>query len=263
MRIHAPNRFASLVGFGLSETSARVYLALVDQASMTATALSSAANVPRSHLYNVIQELQSLGLVDIVAEESRRTFRAKPFSNYLLRRERELQEQISALQEAGGTLAQALQPPPLGLMGDEEAGEVRLVIGRRAVANELDAMLARAETSIVASASDNAAPRLARHLARWKADHAGAADRVRPLVFLPCAPAGWAQPDFPSDGIDVRRLKRGRPVISLVIDGEALLIIHPIPDTPDERTGRDFAVFTNDRAFARGHVALLEDAAET
>jgi hypothetical protein len=249
-----------LVGFGLSETTARVYLSLVDQPVMTASALASAANVPRSHLYNVLQELQALGLVEVFAEETRRSFRAKPFADFLALRCEELRQQIAAMERAA-SLAEALRPPPLDRDGPLEAGEVRLVLGRRAVAREIDAMLQHATREIVMASSDNGRARIARHLARWAGDRGASRPGPRVRIFVPPAPSGWMQPDV--DGgveAEVRHFAQPRAMLSVAVDEGQLLVVHPIPDTPDERVGRDFAILTSDRVFARGHVQLLASA---
>src|SRR5438552_9260427 len=132
----------SLQAFGLSETSARVYLILVDQPSMTAAALASASDVPRSHLYNIVQELHGLGLVEVIVEESRRSFRAKPFCEFLARLATDLRSELAAMENAAANFAPKLEPPPLKPLGDLEGGEVRLVLGRKAVASTIDDLLA-------------------------------------------------------------------------------------------------------------------------
>lgn len=254
------NRLASLTSFGLSDTSARVYLALVDEPCMTASALASAANVPRSHLYNVVRDLQALDLVEVLAEESRRSFRAKPITSFLARRARDLEAEVRSLRVAERDLAPLMQPPPMDRTLDIEAGEVRLVIGRAAVANEIDGILSAAHTSVTVSASSHGTIRMARHLGRWK--EATQAKHIRPTVYLPelGVAAADAKP-FPVESVDVRRLHARLPFISVIVDHTALLAVHPIPDSSDERIGRDFGIYTSDHTFARAHEVLLAEAA--
>lgn len=261
MRHAGGSRLNALVGFGLSETSARVYLALVEQPSMTASALASAAHVPRSHLYNIVQELQAVGLVEIIAEASRRSFRAKPFANFLQHRARELRAQLAATEGAGRVLSAALEPPPLQPLADVAAGEVRLVVGRRAVAREIDDLLAGAASQIALACSDNGWGRLERHLRRWA--QAGPDPSIRVRIFLPAGEGAWAQPDVVAGPqVETRRLRSARDMISVAIDEQTALFVHPIPDTPEERNGHDLAVLTTSRVFTRGHVDLLVQASD-
>lgn len=261
MRLHASSRLESLLSFGLSETCARVYLALIDQPSMTATSLASAAKVPRSHLYTIIQDLQADGLAEIIVEETRRSYRAKPVDAYLARREAELRREMEATHNARRTLAPALEPPAM-LPSTEAGGELRVVIGRRAVAREIDSMLAAAQREIVIATSENSGTRMARHLRRWRAEHP--AEGIRILLYHGDSSAEWIEPDTAHDQhVTVRRLMRARKAIAVAVDRERILLIHPLPDTPDERTGRDFGVLTANATIAGSYIDLLEDAART
>lgn len=262
MRLPATSRLETLTSFGLSETCARVYLALLDQPCMGATALASAAKVPRSHLYDVIQDLQGHGLAEILVEEKRRAYRARPIDAYLAAREDELRREVEETRRARRSIAPTMEPPPLDPAADAENGGSRLVLGRRAVAREIDELLLGAKREIVVAASSNAWPRLARHLRDLRA--AGGAPGVAVLAYRGAGASEWipSDPD-PLPGIETRALGCPQPVLVVAIDGERIILVHPSPDTPDARVGRDFGILTASAAIARSYAALLDAAARS
>ena len=76
------DRLSLLLEYGLSEYQARVYLALLEFPSLPAGALAKAAQIPRNRLYEVLEELQGMGLVEIILGETR-SYRAHPLTVYL------------------------------------------------------------------------------------------------------------------------------------------------------------------------------------
>lgn len=260
MQLRTTSRFETLTSFGLSETCAKVYLALVDQPSMSATALANAAKVPRSHLYNVIQELQNHGLAEILVEENRRSYRAKPIDAYLASREDELRREVEETQRARRTIAPTMEPPPLDAGADAEAGALRLVLGRRAVAKEIEDLLLGAKREVVIAGSSHAWPRLARHVRDWRATE-GSRD-VRVVAYYAEGASEWIRPDpDPLPGVEKRALRRPQPVIVVAVDAERILIVHPAADTSEDRSGRDFGILTTSAPIARSYVELLDAAA--
>ena len=260
MQLRGISRFETLTSFGLSETCAKVYLALIDHPSMSATTLANAAKVPRSHLYNVIQELQNHGLAEIMVEENRRSYRAKPIDAYLATREEELRRDVEETQRARRTIAPTMEPPPLDANGDVENDGLRLVLGRKAVAREIDELLIGATREIVLAASTAYWPRLARHLRDWRA--AGGGPDVRVLAYYGEGTSDWIQPDpDPLIGIEKRALHRPQPVIVVAVDAEKILVVNPSSDMSSDRVGRDFGILTTSAPIARSYVDLLDAAA--
>jgi len=256
VRVTGGGRAGLLTSHGVSETAARVYLALVDQPCLPAAALGTAAQVPRSHLYNVLQELQDLGLVEILLDESRRVYRARPFAEYLDRRAAALREQVELTERLAASAAAALAPPPLSAASDSEPG-IRLLLGRRSVARQIDDMLATSTREIDILVSDNGWGRIARHLRRWREERSDA-DVVQVRLYLPPATAAYAQPDVDaSRNVVLRRLALPNELLALVVDGRQGLFVSPIPDTPDERVGKDVALLMSDPAFVRSQLALV------
>lgn len=253
-----PQRLTALLGHGLNESEAKVYLALLEQPRMAAADIAKVTGVPRSHLYKVLQDLHAQDLVDILLEGSSRTYRARPFGEFLKRRADDLRDQLAEVQVQATTLGEVMRPPE-STDAPPEAGEIRLVIGRRTVAREIDDILDAAREEVLVAASDHGADRVARQLAPhwddWK--RAGLSPRV--TVVLPReARASLDWNDLPGGGrVELRALEIAHPTLTFIVDGAKVISVHPIPDTAELRTGRDLALFSDDRAFAQTQRDLL------
>ncbi|MCA9614150.1 MAG: helix-turn-helix domain-containing protein, partial [Myxococcales bacterium] len=57
---------------GFNATDAKTYLALLKEHPATGYELATRSGVPRSAIYNVLKRLQSLGLINIVADKPAR-----------------------------------------------------------------------------------------------------------------------------------------------------------------------------------------------
>lgn len=254
----AARRLSVLIEHGLRETEAKAYLALLEHTCLGAAALGEAANVPRTHLYKVLQDLHSYGLVEIVLHDDVRLYRARPFAVYLERRADELRERLARTQADALTLGESLKPPP---MGDAEAaaGEVRLMVGRRAVSHEIDLLLASAKSEVLLACSDGTEARMARHLATaWGAwGERGVTPRVTLILPLGMNVEGELAPALAGREVDVRLFGMRVPMLSFVCDQARLIVVHPMADTGETGKGRDFAAYSDDPAFVHGHAALL------
>ena len=244
MRLQS-ERISTLQECGLSESQARVFVTLVDYPAGTASSLAKAAQLPRNRLYETLEELNALGLVDIVLEEPRR-YRARPIDSYITRCSNELRARIDRLESRRPYLAAAFHPRDPETADDHERGTTQAITGRRAVAEEIDRMLNDARREIVMAGSVGGSLRLAKHLVEARL----AAPGLQIELFAPIASAangGW-------EGYLEREIARPiwiqapRATLVVIIDQEEMLRIHPVPD--DERThvGNDFALLTNNLA---------------
>lgn len=252
------DRLFLLIGHGLQESEARVYLALIEHASLPASRLSQAAGVPRSYLYHVVQDLHEKGLVDILIHGSKREYRARPFSAFVEHKLAQTRERVTFLEQEARSLAR-LRPPELHRVAPREAGEVRLLIGRKQLAREVDAVLSRARESIAIETTLPGIPRVARHLRNRDAVAA-----VTIEVFLPADAAKAALPPDLTSGARVAFLPPEVPGRTLMVssDGRELLLSHPIPDSEEQHRGHDFGIYTTDTAFIEQRVALLRAASK-
>lgn len=259
------NRLGILLAHGLHESEARVYLTLLDHPSMTAGTLSKMADVPRSHLYKVLQDLQNRGLVEILLQGSARTYRAKPLRSFLERRAQELKLRLGELQQEMATLAEAFEPPPLGQVSEADAGDVRIVIGRRAVARQIDDMLAAATHHVVLAGSDSGYERLVRHILPHldaSEAHHDAGPTFELVLPSKARTHSLVLRALTNPRVTARWLRISRSIMSVAQDDVGILFVNPVPDTPDVRTGRDFAIFSGDKAFIENHIELLRAASD-
>lgn len=254
MRV-AADRLSVLMEHGLSEYQARVYLALLDFPSLPAGALAKAAQVPRNRLYEVLEELQSVGLVEILLEETRR-YRAKPVTDYLDRSVSELKDRISKIEAQRSYMDVAFHPPEFSGAEDLESGSTRVLLTRRAVAREADRLVESAQTSLVVGSSVGGWERVFRHLERLKPG----ALQVEIHVPRAAKSAGGVERLAERWGPAVRWVEPPLRAISFAADGRELLLIHPVPDDEPMRVGRDFAILTTNPAMLHDQVELLRTA---
>lgn len=256
MRITS-DRLGLLQTFGFSENQARVYLALLEYPELAAGALGKAAQVPRNRLYEVLSELQALGLVEVILGNTR-TYRANTLTSFLDRRVSELQEQADDLASRREFLAVAFQPVKSEGMS-LEPGATRALLGRRAVAREIDRMLEETIRSIALAGSVGGFPRMLEHLASFEA-RAGGLDVE---IFLPAviASAGGVDRLGPRLAACVRWIPAPLGTVTVVRDEAEILSIRPVPDDGRLRVGDDFATLTTDEVAARDRLALLRIAA--
>lgn len=255
MRV-ALDRLSVLIEHGLSEYQARVYLALLDFPSVNAGALAKAAQVPRNRLYEVVEELQSIGLVDVLLEDTRK-YRARPISSYLDRTVSELKDRIGKIEAQKTYLDVAFNPPEAASAEDLDSGSTRVLMTRRAVAREIDRMVESAKTHLVASSSVGGWERVFRHLER-------ATPGTLPVeVYLPVAAreSGGVERLAERWGDAVRWVEAPLRCVSIIVDDKEFLLAQPIPDDEPMRVGRDFAILTTNAAMIQDQLQLLRASA--
>lgn len=96
-----PHREAieQLEALGLSAYAARTFVGLVKLETGTAKTVSETVDVPRTRVYDAVEELTELGLVT-VEETTPKRFRSVPAETACDLFEREYMEQISELRES-------------------------------------------------------------------------------------------------------------------------------------------------------------------
>jgi len=90
-----------LKSLGLTEYEARVYLALLDRAELTAEEVSSLSNVPLPRVYDVLEALEDKGFVKVISGRPRRFEALDPkfaFKNYVSYLRKLLDDEISNLE---------------------------------------------------------------------------------------------------------------------------------------------------------------------
>lgn len=256
----APKRQTVLLRHGFTESESRVYLALLEHPAMSAGALSKVTTVPRSHLYKVLNDLHARGVVDLLAATGTRMYRARPFADFLRARAAELKERVGEVESEIETLAAAMQPPPLEAPEDEGETAVRVVMGRRAVAREVDALLESASRSVLIGVTEGSTGRLARH-AQQHIDAFRERGIVMTVVLPPTRSSSIEWERLVADGVAKHRwLAHGVPALVVIVDDARMIVVHPTPDSEDLRTGKDFAVFVSDAVLVESYSRLVRDA---
>lgn len=251
------DRIHLLTGYGLTEYQARAYLALLENPMASAGNLARLSHVPRNRLYGVLEDLQSLGLVEIHLGEKRR-YIARPFSTYLDKRVSMLKEQITEIETRRAYIDAVLQPMEPEDQVAPDVGTTRVIRGRRAINEEIEKLLLRAAERVVLVLTAPSAIRLESHLVTLaaKAHQTGGGPAVE--IYLPRESFGNGTSErlerlFPGG---TRPLQRARQGVLVLVDAKELLHVHPIPDDGKINSGNDFALYTTNRA-------LLSDADET
>ncbi|MBI5229309.1 hypothetical protein HY991_04310 [Candidatus Micrarchaeota archaeon] len=106
-----------LMGIGLSNNEADVYLALLEGGETIASGVSEKLDVSRSHVYDSLKRLTTKGLVSYVIRNDRRYFKAadpKKILEYLIEQESKLSENRKAIEDALPRLREPIQNPSDG-----------------------------------------------------------------------------------------------------------------------------------------------------
>lgn len=219
---------------------------------MPAGALAKAAQLPRNRLYEILEELQGMGLIEILMEETRK-YRAKPITDYLDRAVADLRGRMEKLEAEKPLLDAAFQPAPITEAEDLESGTTRVILTRRAVAREIDRMVESGPSSFVAAGSVGGSERMLRHVARLPATTPF--DAVE--IYLPRAIAAGVESLAEGWRHAIRWTDVPLRAQIYVANHEEMLLVHGVPDDDKLRVGRDFALLTSNAAFIRDHVELL------
>lgn len=257
------DRLAILVSFGLTETQARTYLVLLQYPVMNIGALSKAAQLPRNRTYETVEQLQELGLAEILVDGTRKV-RARPITDFLDTSVRDLEGRIGHLQSRRDVLAVAFQPPRGADAASLETSVVQAIVGRRAVARELDRLMVEAKETLTLSASTGGCIRLMRHLQEAPSEvRARFGSSLHVEIFLPRAglARGGLEPLLDHFEGEVHIVDTPLASILAVADGREALVVHPIPDDDRLTAGGDRAILSKDFIFAEDHVRLLRLAA--
>lgn len=263
MRVTA-DRIALLVSYGLSEYQAKAYLALLEYPASTAGDLAKVSRIPRNRLYDILADLQAMGLAQIYLEGTRK-YRANPLSVYLDRRIEDLKNHIKDIESRKQILDVAFQPAPKDPSGELGGGTTRVLLGRRSVAREIDRMLAGAKRDVVAIASTGGVQRLAGYLRTALGEGAapdGPASAVKVHVLVPDGVPALGILD-PLAGLisgGIHRVRAPLRMSAFIVDGQEMLLVQPIPDDARLNIGEDFALLTSNGALLADYLNLARAA---
>lgn len=246
-------RIQKLKGFGLTEYQARVYLALLDLGSATASQIPVLSRVPRTRIYATMQELHAKGLVQIIPEKPVR-YKAVPFARYLKLLASDYRQKATQLASNAESLSREFSVSSLEV--PERRGRFEAIYGRRNVREKLVDMYEHAESEIIAIGSTHSPARILQGLGQELEAKAALGVSVKLAFFT--NPENEPQVRALSRYSEIRHIDFFTPVCRHGVDGQQFLMSHPIPDDDSAFRGEDIAIWTDDPAIA----AAMEQMAE-
>ena len=242
-----------MMDFGLTEYQCRVYLALLDLGTATASQVPPISRVPRTRIYATMSQLHEKGLVEIVPETPLR-YKAVPFARYLKKVSEEYKQKAidieSDLDILSKEFAVRVGAEP------EKHGSFEAIYGRRNARKRLLQMYDSARSEIIGIGTRRSPGRI------LKAFGPVLEEKSRTGVTLRYA-FPISDPDLP----DVRTLMRfarvrkmdfEMPVYLHVVDRGEFLMSHPIPDDESFYIGDDICIWTNDLAITKAMNEMAE-----
>ena len=232
-----PNPVEILRDLGLKEYEARCFVALTRMPHGTAKAVSDAADVPRTRVYDAVDQLQAYGLVDI-QHSSPQQFRAIPVDKAVTLLRRDFDQQFDDLQHALSAL------DPIGGDALQDQGNVWTTVGDPSVTNRAIGFIDDADEEIVMvldgigadSVSDRLAERLRAAANRGVTIYIGALTESTYEQVTAAIPEArtfesgleWLQPQTEGENERIGRL--------LLVDRAALLLSSIGSNGPEEET---------------------------
>jgi sugar-specific transcriptional regulator TrmB len=246
-------RIQKLEGFGLTEYQARVYLALLDLGTSTASQIPALSRVPRTRIYTTMQALHAKGLVQILPEKPVR-YKAVPFSSFVKTLAAEYRQKAVQLATNADTLAREFSVIQLEV--PERRGRFEAIYGRRNVRDKLVEMYEHAETGIIAIGSMHSPARILRGLGQELETKAAVGVAVKFAFFT--NPENETEVRALSRHSEIRHIDFFTPVCRHGVDGQQFLMSHPIPDDDSGFRGEDIAIWTDDPAIASAMEQMAE-----
>lgn len=243
----ASDRIRWLLALGLTEHQARTYVAALERPGAPAGLLARTARVPRNRVYDALDDLHAEGLIDISLGPRRAHF-PRPLTTLVDRRVAHLRRAIAELEDRRDALDAAFRVSAVP-RADATTGRTRALLGRAAVAREIDRMVEGAADRVVAVSTPGGAPRLVRHL------HAALARGLDVRILVPERAASGLDPDLAARGV-LRPIATEIPALSVVVDSSEALVSNPVPDDGALRFGKDQGVLTDDPAFVEERLAF-------
>ncbi len=237
------DRIAKLKSFGLTEYQARAYLALLDLGVAAGSQIPAHSRVPRTRVYETMQQLHEKGLVQILPEKPVR-YKPVPFATYLRLLAEEHRVKAQQLSLNAATLAREFAPAIT--KETEERGRFEAIYGRRNIRERLAEMYDSAETHVTAIGSAHSPARMLRGLGTQLEAKTALGVAVKFAFFTDRnnEPEVRALARYS----DVRHIDFFTPVERHAVDGREFLMSHPIPDDDSPSRGEDIAIWTDDPA---------------
>lgn len=239
------DRIRKLMDFGLTEYEARVYLALLDLGTATASQIPAGSRVPRTRIYGTMRQLHGKGLVQILPENPLR-YKAAPLGAFLRSLVEDYRNRAEHVDANLETVAREFSIA--ATESAEERGRFEAIYGRRNVRDKLAEMYEGASKTIISVGSTHSPGRILRSFAPHLADRKRAGVQIR-LAFHVTPQSAQEVRALGRYG-EVRTVDFFLPVCRHGVDGREFLMTHPIPDDGSTSRGEDIAIWTDDPAIA-------------
>jgi len=227
--------------YGLTEYEARAYLALLELHGGTAREVASLSRVPRTKIYQVLDDLHEKRLAEVIPERPKR-YVAVPFEEYLADFEEEYREKLEKISEDRELAREELVPS--GDHEPTEAGSFQIFKGRKNVTTKVEEMLQEAEDDVFHVGSAAAAERFQYHTPVLS-DLDDEDIEIR--VLFPATDSNETAIEDLTESCTVRdRTDPGAGSAILLVDDEEALVWHPVPDDSHVFQGDDVAMWTDD-----------------
>lgn len=246
-------RLARLKSFGLTEYQARVYLALLDLGTATATQIPPHSGVPRTRIYGTMAQLHERGLVEILPEAPLR-YKPVPFNAFLAKRAADFRDRARHLEEETPTLAREFAVR--AELHPESRGRFEAIRGRRNVRERLMKMYSAAREVVVGIGTVNSPRRVLTALTPYVVDKWKQGVRFR--YAFPVDDSNWGDIEKLSEHAEVRNIDFLMPVYLHVVDSAEFLLSHPIPDDESSYRGDDICIWSDDPAIAEAIMRMAD-----
>ncbi|MBI2076628.1 MAG: hypothetical protein HYT72_05275 [Candidatus Aenigmarchaeota archaeon] len=138
--------FQQLRKFGLSRNEAKAYTALLSLKEAKASEIAAASRIPRSKIYQTMQELHKKGFAEILPEKVTR-FRAVDFelavSYYIETRKKTIERLLKTKEKLAGYLNSVTLPKR------KEVGEFTIFRAKRIIHKKIDELISKAGKTVV------------------------------------------------------------------------------------------------------------------
>ena len=245
-------RVEKVQDYGLTEYEARAYLALLELQAATARDVASLSRVPRTKIYQVLDELHAKRLVEMIPERPKK-YAAVPFEEYLGRFETEYKTRLEKIRRDREMAKRELTPA----IAKEPArtGTFQVLKGRKNVVAKVEEMMTVAVGEVVHAGSATAARRFAYHSPVVRDV---AAKGVAFRFLFPAGDGNEAAVQQLAAHGEVRHAVLDTGAAVLVIDRRQAMVWHPVPDDGHVFQGDDVAIWTDDEAVVADILAGLE-----
>ena len=247
------DRLARLRQFGLTEYQARVYLALLEIGTATATQIPPHSGVPRTRIYGTMAQLHERGLVEILPEDPLR-YKPVPFNAFLTKTAADHRERARRMDDELPELAREFA---IRAGAEPEfRGRFEAIRGRRNARERLLKMYTAAQRVVIAIGTVNSPRRIRNALAghildRWK-------QGVQLKYAFPVTEDNAEDVAKLAEHAEVRDIEFGMPVYLHVVDSAEFIMSHPIPDDESHLRGDDISIWSDDPAIAQAISRMAE-----